>query len=199
MSKDELLIKTSNIDDVVLVPAPAFRSLNSIDVNEYVKEKNGLTYLSWSKAWELVKKRFPDASFEVLHVDTEFGPRNYFTDGKTCWVEVSVTINGETLTENLPVMNYRNQSIAYESITSTDVNKAIKRCLTKCLGLFGLGLYIYNGEDIPEDGYICVDCQKPIKAVGGASVFQIAKATEQKYGKQLCKACADKRREEAEK
>ena len=76
-----------------------------------------------------------------------------------------------------------------------DVNKAIKRCLTKCLGLFGLGLYIYNGEDIPEDAYVCTDCAKPIEAVPGATVLQLARATEKKYGVMLCKACADKRRE----
>lgn len=175
-----------------------FTTLNAIDVNEHTKEKNGLTYLSWSKAWEIAKKKYPDARFEVHHVETELGPRNYFTDGKTCWVEVSVTICGETQTESLPVMNYKMQAVGYDSVTATEVNKAIKRCLTKCLGLFGLGLYIYSGEDIPEDAYLCEDCQQPIKAVGQVSVFAIAQATRSKYGHMLCKACADKRREKAE-
>ena len=31
-----------------------------------------------------------------------------------------------------------------------DVNKTIMRCLVKNLAMFGLGLYIYAGEDLPE-------------------------------------------------
>lgn len=197
MRDEKILIPKEEGETKWILPH-AFKKLNSIDVNEYTREKNGLTYLSWSKAWELAKKEFPDASFEVRHVETELGPRNYFTDGKTCWVEVSVTISGETQTESLPVMNYKNQSVGFDSVTSTDVNKAIKRCLTKCLGLFGLGLYIYNGEDIPEDAYLCEDCQQPIKAVGQVSVFALAQATRSKYGCMLCKSCADKRRAKAE-
>lgn len=196
---NELFIKNSNVNDMTCVPIAPFKVLNAIDVNEYTKEKNGLTYLSWSKAWELTKKKFPDATYEVLHTETDFGPRNYFTDGKTCWVEVEVTISGQKQTESLPVMNYKNQAISFDVVTSSDVNKAIKRCLTKCLGLFGLGLYIYNGEDIPEEAYLCEDCQTPIRAVGGVSVFQIAQATRTKYGCMLCKPCADKRREASEK
>lgn len=169
-----------------------FETLNAIDVNEYKKDKNGFSYLSWSKAWEIVKKKFPDANYKVIE---DFHGWNYHTDGKTCWVKVQVTIEGETQTEMLPVLNYRNQAIGADAVTSMDVNKAIKRCLTKCLGLFGLGLYIYNGEDIPEEAYVCTDCAQPIKMVQGVTVQQIARATENKYGVMLCKACADKRKE----
>jgi len=37
-----------------------------------------------------------------------------------------------------------------ESATMFDINKTIMRALVKCLGMFGLGLYIYAGEDLPE-------------------------------------------------
>lgn len=75
----------------------------------------------------------------------------YHTDGKTCWVRTSVTIGAETQYEILPVMDMRNKSIPLESITSTDVSKAIKRCLVKNLALFGLDLNLWNGEEIGDE------------------------------------------------
>ena len=47
-------------------------------------------------------------------------------------------------------MDFKNKAIPYEQITSTDVNKAIQRSLTKACARHGLGLYIYAGEDLPE-------------------------------------------------
>lgn len=35
--------------------------------------------------------------------------------------------------------------------TMFDINTAIMRCLTKNISMFGLGLYIYAGEDLPEE------------------------------------------------
>ena len=49
-----------------------------------------------------------------------------------------------------PVMDARNQSIPFDAVRSTDVNKAIQRSLTKACARHGLGLYIYAGEDLPE-------------------------------------------------
>ena len=37
-----------------------------------------------------------------------------------------------------------------EAATMMDINKTIMRCLVKNLAMFGLGLYIYAGEDLPE-------------------------------------------------
>ena len=76
---------------------------------------------------------------------------NYHTDGRTCWVKTGVTINGLEHIEYLPVMDFRNASISYDKVTSFDVNKAIQRSLTKAVARHGLGLYIYAGEDLPED------------------------------------------------
>ena len=76
-------------------------------------------------------------------------PVNYFTDGKTCWVKVGVTVNGIEHIEELPVMNNKNQSVPVANITSTEVNKSIQRALTKAIARHGLGLYIYAGEDLP--------------------------------------------------
>jgi len=126
-----------------------FSALNAIDVNEHVEKKNGLSYLTWAWAWAELKKKCPDANY-VIH-ENEAG-WNYFTDGRTCWVKTSVTVEGLTHTLTLPVMDYKNNSIVLDKVTSFDVNKAIMRCLVKTISLFGLGLYIYAGEDLPEDG-----------------------------------------------
>lgn len=127
-----------------------FEILNGINVNGHTEQKNGLTYLSWAWAWAEIKKAFPDATYTVYERDYELGPVNYFTDGRTCWVKTGVTINGLEYIEELPVMDFKNKAIPYEQITSTDVNKAIQRSLTKACARHGLGLYIYAGEDLPE-------------------------------------------------
>lgn len=126
-----------------------FEQLNSINVSEKTEKKNGLTYLSWAWAWGEVKKMYPDANYKIY--ETENGCI-YWNDGKTAWVKTGVTINGIEHIEYLPVMDYKNKSILIETITSFDVNKAIQRSLTKAVARHGLGLYIYAGEDLPEEG-----------------------------------------------
>lgn len=128
-----------------------FTTLNNIDVGDKTEQKNGLTYLSWAWAWGEVKKLHPNANYKIYERDTEYGPVNYFTDGKTCWVKTGVIINDIEHIEELPVMDFRNKSIQLDAITSFDVNKAIQRSLTKAVARHGLGLYIYAGEDLPED------------------------------------------------
>ena len=124
-----------------------FAVLSKINCNEHTEKKNGLTYLSWAWAWHEVKSNFPDAEY-TIYEDKEGIP--YFTDGKTCWVKTGVTINGLEHREYLPIMDFRNQAIPLERVTSTDMNKAIQRSLTKCCARHGLGLYIYASEDLPE-------------------------------------------------
>lgn len=125
-----------------------FCALNAINVNDKTEKKNGLTYLSWAYAWGETKKLFPDAFYTIYENDAGWF---YHTDGKTCWVKTGVTVNGLEHIEYLPVMDHRNNSIALERVTSFDVNKAIQRSLTKALARHGLGLYIYAGEDLPDD------------------------------------------------
>lgn len=125
-----------------------FKLLNDINVNEKTEKKNGLTYLSWAWAWGELKKMFPDSTYTVYENNEGW---NYFTDGKTCWVKTGVTVNGIEHIEYLPVMDFKNKSISAENVTSFDVNKAIQRSLTKAVARHGLGLYIYAGEDLPEE------------------------------------------------
>lgn len=125
-----------------------FQALNNINVNGKTEKKNGLTYLSWAWAWGEVKKLYPDADYTIYeNADGWF----YHTDGKTCWVKTGVTVNGIEHIEYLPVMDFKNKSIPANAVTSFDVNKAIQRSLTKACARHGLGLYIYAGEDLPEE------------------------------------------------
>ena len=134
-----------------------FETLNAVNCNEHTEKKNGLTYLSWAWAWAEVKKRYPLSYYKIY--EDENG-RPYFTDGRTCWVKTGVTIAGldthpalgEMIEhiEYLPIMDYKNNSIPFEKVTSMDVNKSIQRSLTKACARHGLGLYIYAGEDLPE-------------------------------------------------
>lgn len=128
-----------------------FIELNNINVSDKTEKKNGLTYLSWAWAWGEVKKLHPTANYTIYERETEFGPVNYFTDGKTAWVKTGVTIDEVEHIEELPVMDFKNKSIPLDAITSFDVNKTIQRSLTKALARHGLGLYIYAGEDLPEE------------------------------------------------
>ena len=125
-----------------------FNDLYAVNVNGHTEKKNNLNYLSWAWAWGEIKKRHPDATYTVYeNVDGW----NYHTDGRTCWVKTGVTVNGIEHIEYLPVMDYKNKSISTENVTSFDVNKAIQRSLTKACARHGLGLYIYAGEDLPEE------------------------------------------------
>lgn len=124
-----------------------FEQLNAVNVNDHTEGRNGFTYLSWAWAWAEMKKRFPEAYYTVYE---NAEGNNYHNDGRTCWVKTGVTVNGLEHIEYLPVMDFRNKSIPLENVTSTDVNKAIQRSLTKACARHGLGLYIYAGEDLPE-------------------------------------------------
>ena len=140
----------------------AFEVLNKIDVNEHTEKKEGLTYLSWAWAWAEVKKRFPDADYQIIR-DEKGLP--YVYDPLTGFmVFTNVTIGGMTHHMWLPVMDGKNKAMkaepytyktkygdkTVEPATMFDINKTIMRCLTKNLAMFGLGLYIYAGEDLPE-------------------------------------------------
>lgn len=133
-----------------------FERLSAINVNEYVEKKDGLTYLSWAWAWSVVKKECPDASYQILPTD--------YDEALGFMCHTQVTIEGQTLEMWLPVMDGKNKSMkkhsyeyttkygvkSVEAATTFDINKTIMRCLVKNLAMFGLGIYIFAGEDLPE-------------------------------------------------
>ena len=124
---------------------PLEHELLKLKVKDFTEQKQGLTYLSWAHAWAQALKADPSANF---HVHT-FEGKPYMDVNGTGMVWVGVTMGGNTRTCWLPVMNHRNQPI--QNPDAFQVNTAIMRCLTKCLGMFGLGLNVYAGEDLPLD------------------------------------------------
>lgn len=117
-----------------------YETLSKIDLSEMIEKKMNLSYLSWAKAWEVIMNHYPTATYDMLE-------SSIFSDGSV-EVWVSVTINDNTRKMWLPVMDHRNNSIINPS--SRQISDARMRCLVKCLAMFGLGLYIYQGEDLPR-------------------------------------------------
>ena len=133
-----------------------FERLSAINVNEHVEKKKDLKYLSWAWAWSATKRECPDATYKVLDTD--------YDESLGFMCHTTVTIEGETLEMWLPVMDGANKSMlkrsytystrfgdkTVESATTFDINKTMMRCLVKNLAMFGMGIYIYANEDLPE-------------------------------------------------
>lgn len=123
-----------------------FIELAKVNVSEHVEKKGKFSYLSWTFAVNELRKRHPDASWEVKR----FNEKPFMQTELGYFVEVGVIINGIELSQIHPVLNNRNQPI--ETPTTFDINTSIQRCLVKAIALHGLGLYIYAGEDLPTEG-----------------------------------------------
>ena len=122
-----------------------FNEVYKIDVSDKTEKKGNLTYLSWSFAWAEFKKVYPDANYKINRFDGTYCTGN---EKMGYMVQTEVTAGEQTYEMWLPVMDMRNNAILQPKMT--EINKAIMRCLTKNLAMFGLGLYIYAGEDLPE-------------------------------------------------
>jgi len=134
-----------------------WETLSKINVSEHTEKKMNLTYLSWAWAWGVLMEHYPEATYR-FYEDENHVPFVSMPDG-TCEVRCKVII-GELVREIwLPVMNNKNQPVINPN--SFQVNTAKMRCLTKCLGIWGLGHYIYAGEDLPQGEEV-----KEEKAVG---------------------------------
>ena len=149
-----------------------FNTLYNVDVSAKLGKKMGLSYLSWADAWAELKKRYPEAEYKIYtrKVITKIEKKYqleggdvktveetyendipYFSDGRTCFVKVGVIIDGDEEVEIFPVRTNKNTSISVDMITRVDVNKALQRAFVKACARHGLGLYVYAGEDLPED------------------------------------------------
>ncbi len=149
-----------------------YDTLRSVNVNNHTEKKNNLTYLSWAWAWDEVMRRFPGATYVIK----DFDGKPYLYDKDLGYmVMTSMTIDGITRDMWLPVMDSSNKSMksepytyqvkkysggrwtgeyidkTVEAATMFDINTAIMRCLVKNIAMFGLGLYIYSGEDLPPE------------------------------------------------
>lgn len=117
-------------------------TLSKVDCSEHTEKKGGLTYLSWAWAWGILMEHFPDAAFKFAENETH-------SDG-TMTVNCTVTIGACERSMWLPVMNFKNAAIV--SPNARDISDNKMRCLTKNLAFFGLGHYIYAGEDTVNIG-----------------------------------------------
>jgi hypothetical protein len=148
-----------------------FLELRKLDVGTHIEKKNGLSYLSWSWAWDIFKQNYPTATYEIIKNPNSGLP--YFESQAGAMVYTKVTADNITHEMWLPVMDGANKAMKHEAYTyktrtgdkvcdafsMTDVNKALMRCLVKNLAMFGLALYIYNGEDLPSDVMDIVDTE----------------------------------------
>ena len=123
----------------------SIKELLKLDVSKHTEKKGNLTYLSWAWAWDLALKADEQATYKV----EMFGDKCFVDINGTAMVFVTVTLFGKPMTCQLPVMDFRNKAIPKPDAFA--VNTAIMRCMTKALSLHGLGLYIYSGEDLPEE------------------------------------------------
>jgi hypothetical protein len=154
MSRKEK-VSTSDAQEISVESASGVNSIKEnsmsphdllkINVNEHTEKKNGLTYLSWAWAWREALKADQSATFDVQ----TFEGKPYMDVNGTGMVWVTVTMFGQPRTCMLPVMDYKNKPILNPDAFA--VNTAIMRCMTKALALHGLGIYIYSGDDLPED------------------------------------------------
>lgn len=139
----------------------SIEALLKLNVNEHTEKKQNLTYLSWAWAWAEALKADPKATYKV----EMFGDKCYMEINGTAMVWVTVTMFDKPMTCQLPVMDSSNKAIPLKGYTAVSkygkeyrvecdafaVNTAIMRCMTKALGLHGLGLYIYAGQDLPDE------------------------------------------------
>jgi len=138
-----------------------FSTLNSVDVSEKIQKKNGMDYLPWAEAYKIANKMFDHIEHTVKKNDMGLP---FFESSVGIFVFTEITINDDTKEMWLPVLNGANQALKTQSYeittkrgtftvpaaTSADVNKAIMRCLTKNLAMFGLGISLWSKEDLPD-------------------------------------------------
>lgn len=117
-----------------------YKELRAINVGDHVEKKNGLSYLSWSWAVDTLLQHDPMAVWDFPE------PKMY---GETMMVFCEVTAFNKTMKMHLPVMDYKNQAV--KNPDSRKISDSQMRCLAKCIACFGIGLYLYSGEDLPSD------------------------------------------------
>jgi len=142
-----------------------FQILSNLDIKRYVQRKGRFDYLPWSNAWKELKELHPEAT-RVVYEDAN--GMNYHNDGRTCWVKVGVTVNieGVGYIENidyLPVLDFKNNPVQVDGVNSFQVNKTIWRSTVKAIGMHGLGLSLWAGEDFPEEEAVKTTTQQAKK------------------------------------
>lgn len=159
--------------------AKIWQTLSKLNVNEHTEKKGHLTYLSWAWAYQTMMDHFPDMRIvwsTFRDVDGMDRDVLYYPD-RTCSVHCSVIIDGITKHMWLPVMDNRNNAVANPDARAISDTKM--RCLVKCFAMFGLGLYIFAGSDLPQEEPL--EIPERIKSPEDHQVF--LKEVEKKAGK----------------
>ena len=125
-----------------------FEHLSKIDCSQHIEKKNGFSYLSWTWAWSLLLKNYPTAR-RIIYEDATGFP--CFSSPAGAMVKVGILIHSIERIEWLAITDYRNRTIPIDKVGASDINTAIERCSVKAIARHGLGLYIYAGEDVPEE------------------------------------------------
>lgn len=191
-----------------------FDTLYSLDLNDKIEKYNELSYLSWANAWAEFKRCYPSATYRIIKNPSTQLP--YFADPFIgIMVYTEVTVDEITHEMWLPVMNTANKAMKFEpytyqvwdkaksqyadktvqAATMFDINKTIMRCLVKNLAMFGLGLYIYAGEDVPESDTTESTVKKGAAAKNTARKVRPVQQTGDKYAgiKSALNSCADQK------
>ena len=145
-----------------------FNALSNLDLSDKCEKRESLIYVSWSNAWSEFKSAYPSATYQILKNENGLP---YFSDPNLgIMVFTEVTVDDVTHQMWLPVMDSKNKAMKLEPYTYSvwnnfkkafeektvqaasmfDINKTLMRCLVKNLAMFGLGLYIFQGDDLPE-------------------------------------------------
>ena len=155
-----------------------FNDLRSINVNDHTEKKGNLTYLSWAWAVDTLLQRDPTATWEYKE------PKQF---GDTLMVFCTVTAFSKSMTAQLPVLDYKNKAVINPDAMA--VNTAMQRCLAKAIALHGIGLYIYAGEDVPQEQPASdEDINQVLEAINEAesieSLKDIFKEAQRRFGSQ---------------
>jgi len=124
-------------------------TLSSIDVSKHIEKKGNLSYLSWAWAWGTLMEHYPEANYSFAVNTSERGTpldAMIYPDG-TASVHCTVSIGEVSHEMWLPVMDNRNNAV--KDPDARKISDTKMRCLVKCIAMFGLGHYIYAGEDLP--------------------------------------------------
>ena len=165
------------MSDKELTYKDVWDKLSKIDCSDKIEKKMNLSYLSWAWAWGVLQEHYPQAQYIFYQGDNDV-PYVQFPDG-TAEVRCRVSIDNLSREMWLPVMDFKKNAV--QNPNSMEVNFAKMRCLTKCLGMYGLGHYIYAGEDVPSEDSDTVEKAKPKKveprSVGGSAMTNVQEET----------------------
>ena len=146
-------------DNKELTYKEVWDKLSKIDCSDKIEKKMNLSYLSWAWAWGVLQEHYPQAQYLFYQGESDV-PYVQYPDG-TAEVRCRVSIDSLTREMTLSVMDYKNNAV--QNPNSRQVNDTKMRCLVKCLAMYGLGHYIYPGEDVPSADKEHVKKEKPVK------------------------------------